>query len=266
MFRNDFLRTVDLTVWLQLGCFTYYNWPPKSVRNRIVIEFFRHVFVLSLCLFDITVGIGGFDIGLSQISSFSSSWTGVAWKQETLMIAGCMVSLRNIHVFLCSALCIQEMEIDMVKTVNSIRFQNGVSIVESASILYLQQFLVPLDLDTKWRVIFYFMVIPPLKSLSSLPTKPLTCIKQGVQIRYTAHQPTHGEVYKFRDWILLVCFSWRYEATEGPRVNFVMREALFEIYTWILCRFIPPWEQTSRIYTLTTLSKLYRFGYEISVF
>ena len=26
----------------------------------------------------------------------------------------------------------------------------------------------------------------------------------------------------FRDWILLVCFSWRYEATEGPRVNFVM--------------------------------------------
>ena len=45
-----------------------------------------------------------------------------------------------------------------------------------------------------------------------------------------------------RDWILLVCFSWRYEATEVPRVNFVMREALFEIYTWILCRFIPSWE------------------------
>ena len=38
--------------------------------------------------------------------------------------------------------------------------------------------------------------------------------------------------------------------TEGPRVNFVMREALFEIYTWILC----------------LLSKLSRFGYEISVF
>ena len=36
-----------------------------------------------------------------------------------------------------------------------------------------------------------------------------------------------------RDWILLVCFSWRCEATEVPRVNFVMREALFEIYTWI---------------------------------
>ena len=33
-----------------------------------------------------------------------------------------------------------------------------------------------------------------------------------------------------------------YEATEGPRVKFVMREALYEIYTWILCRFIPPCE------------------------
>ena len=51
-----------------------------------------------------------------------------------------------------------------------------------------------------------------------------------------------SEVCIFRDWILLVCFSWRYEAIEVPRVNFVMREALFEIYTWILCRFIPSWE------------------------
>ena len=50
------------------------------------------------------------------------------------------------------------------------------------------------------------------------------------------------EFKSIRDWILLVCFSWRYEATEGPRVNCVMRAALFEIYTWILCRFIPPWE------------------------
>ena len=31
-----------------------------------------------------------------------------------------------------------------------------------------------------------------------------------------------------RDWILLVCFSWR--------------EARYEIYKWTLCRFIPPWE------------------------
>ena len=51
----------------------------------------------------------------------------------------------------------------------------------------------------------------------------------------------------FRDWILLVCFPWRYEATEDPRVNFVMR---FNPY----------------IYILTTFSKLYRFGNEISGF
>ena len=57
--------------------------------------------------------------------------------------------------------------------------------------------------------------------------------------------------------------------TEGPRVNFVMREALFEIYTWILCLPYLHEKQTSRIQSLIyfyTLSKLYRFGYEISVF
>ena len=51
--------------------------------------------------------------------------------------------------------------------------------------------------------------------------------------------------------------------TEGPRVNFVMREALFEIYTWILCLSHLHEKQTSRLYTL---SKLSRFGHEISVF
>ena len=56
--------------------------------------------------------------------------------------------------------------------------------------------------------------------------------------------------------------------TEGPRVNFVMREALFEIYTWILWLSYLHEKQTSRIQSLYiyTLSKLYRFGYEISVF
>ena len=49
----------------------------------------------------------------------------------------------------------------------------------------------------------------------------------------------------FRDWILLVCFSWRYEATEGPHVNFVMREALFEIVASYLHE-----KQTSRIHSL----------------
>ena len=51
--------------------------------------------------------------------------------------------------------------------------------------------------------------------------------------------------------------------TEGPRVNFVMREALFEIYTWILCFSYPHKKQSRIIYTS---SKLYRFDYEISFF
>ena len=45
---------------------------PKSVRNRCVIECFVALFVLSLCPFDISVGVGAFVIGLSQISSFFS--------------------------------------------------------------------------------------------------------------------------------------------------------------------------------------------------
>ena len=46
---------------------------PKSVRNRCLIEFFFvALFVLSLCPFDISVGVGAFVIGLSQISSFFS--------------------------------------------------------------------------------------------------------------------------------------------------------------------------------------------------
>ena len=38
--------------------------------------------------------------------------------------------------------------------------------------------------------------------------------------------------------------------TGGPRVNFVMREALFEIYTWILCLSYLHEKQTSRIQSL----------------
>ena len=44
---------------------------PKSDRNRCVIELFVALFVLSLCPFDISAGVGDFVIGLSQISSFS---------------------------------------------------------------------------------------------------------------------------------------------------------------------------------------------------
>ena len=38
--------------------------------------------------------------------------------------------------------------------------------------------------------------------------------------------------------------------TEGPRVNFVMRETLFEIYTWTLCLSYLNEKQTSRIQSL----------------
>ena len=45
---------------------------PKSVRKCCVIELFCGVVLLSLCPFDISVGVGAFVIGLSQISSFLS--------------------------------------------------------------------------------------------------------------------------------------------------------------------------------------------------
>ena len=55
--------------------------------------------------------------------------------------------------------------------------------------------------------------------------------------------------------------------TEGPRVNFVMREALFEIYTWILCFHTSMRNKQVEFNPyIYTLSKFSRFGYEISVF
>ena len=45
---------------------------PKSVRNRCLIELFVALFVMSLCPFDISVGVGAFVTGLGQISSFLS--------------------------------------------------------------------------------------------------------------------------------------------------------------------------------------------------
>ena len=53
---------------------------PKSVRNRCVIELFVALFMLSLCPFDISVGVWAFVIGLSQISSFFSVTTRV-WNK-----------------------------------------------------------------------------------------------------------------------------------------------------------------------------------------
>ena len=48
---------------------------PKSVRNCCLIELFVALFVLSLCPFDISVGVGAFVIGLGQISSSLSTNT-----------------------------------------------------------------------------------------------------------------------------------------------------------------------------------------------
>ena len=45
---------------------------PKSVHNRCVIELFVALFVLSLCPYDISVGVWAYVTGLSQISSFFS--------------------------------------------------------------------------------------------------------------------------------------------------------------------------------------------------
>ena len=45
---------------------------PTSVRNCCLIELFLALFVLSLCPFDISVGVGAFVIGLGQIFSFLS--------------------------------------------------------------------------------------------------------------------------------------------------------------------------------------------------
>ena len=43
---------------------------PKSVCNRCVIELFVALFVLSICPFEISAGVGDFVIALSRISSF----------------------------------------------------------------------------------------------------------------------------------------------------------------------------------------------------
>ena len=50
---------------------------PKSVRNCCLIQLYVALFVLSLCPFDISVGVGAFVIGLSQTSSFLSSYVSI---------------------------------------------------------------------------------------------------------------------------------------------------------------------------------------------
>ena len=63
---------------------------PKLVCNPCVIELFCGLFVLSLCPFDISVGIGAFVIGLSHISSFSLKW----WLLIEIVIKHASVYLK----------------------------------------------------------------------------------------------------------------------------------------------------------------------------
>ena len=63
------VNQVNHTSWVTVVTLTD---RPKSVRNRCVIELFCGVVCVVTALFDISVGVGAFVIGLSQISSFLS--------------------------------------------------------------------------------------------------------------------------------------------------------------------------------------------------
>ena len=73
---------------------------PKSVRNRCVIDLFVALFVLSLCPFDISVGVGDFVIGLSQISSFLSLEIIVIYIRVLLTLNFKFLSMQIFHLFL----------------------------------------------------------------------------------------------------------------------------------------------------------------------
>ena len=85
---------------------------PKSVRNCCLIELFVALFVLSLCPFDISVGVRAFVIGLGQISSFLSSHE--CFKEEMCQIKmfnlkECILSwikiALQVHYFGSSEVC-----------------------------------------------------------------------------------------------------------------------------------------------------------------
>ena len=62
-------KPVNHTSWVAVATPTD---RPKSVRNRCLIELFCGVVCVVTLPFDISVGVGAFVIGLSQISSFFS--------------------------------------------------------------------------------------------------------------------------------------------------------------------------------------------------
>ena len=85
-------KPVNNTSWVAAATLTD---RPKSVCNCCLIEFFVALFVLSLSPFDISVGVGAFVIGLSQISSFLSLYlhlfSAAVWSVATRFPAsGCL--------------------------------------------------------------------------------------------------------------------------------------------------------------------------------
>ena len=62
---------------------------PKSVRNCCLIEPFCGVVGVSLCPFDISVGVGAFVIGLGQISSFLSL-SNTSDAEKSVRLSNCM--------------------------------------------------------------------------------------------------------------------------------------------------------------------------------
>ena len=72
---------------------------PKSVRNRCVIEVFGGVCVLSLSFLEFSVGVRGFVIGMSQISSFFLECDNMNCTQWHLLIFAVSI-LTILSIFL----------------------------------------------------------------------------------------------------------------------------------------------------------------------
>ena len=68
---------------------------PKSVRNRCVIEVFGGVCVCCPLVFEFSVGIGGFVIGLGQISFFFSSKNSLECLRLKLNFKEYSLNLKN---------------------------------------------------------------------------------------------------------------------------------------------------------------------------
>ena len=73
---------------------------PTSVQNCWVIELFGGVFVLSLCLFNISVGIEAFAIGLSQIFSCSLD-KGLV---RSYMYSKCLPSILSFSIYILASI------------------------------------------------------------------------------------------------------------------------------------------------------------------